>query len=97
VYGKGTQMMNYCRKQNVIMRSVAGTHLLVPVNGCTRSVYTLNATGCQLWELIEQPHTKDKLAEALAGQYAIPLKTALQDVQSFLAEMEKMGLLEKKK
>jgi len=89
--------MHYCRKKNVIMRSVAGTHLLVPVNGFTRKVYTLNAAGCRLWELIEQPHTEDKLAQALAEQYAIPRETALWDVRSFLKDMKKMDLLEEKK
>lgn len=86
--------MKYVCKQDVVARFVAGAHLLVPVHECTRSIYTLNDTGCRLWELIEQPRTEDELAEALAEQYAIPRETALQDVRIFLDDMVKMGLVD---
>lgn len=84
--------MNYCRKPDVVARSVAGAHLLVPVYTCTRSVYTLNATGCQLWELIETPKTEDELTTALIEHYHIPQTTAQQDVKAFLDDMVRMGL-----
>jgi len=84
--------MKYCRKEDVVARSVAGANLLVPVHGCTRSVYTLNDAGRRLWDLIGLPHTEDELAEALAEQYHIPHETARNDVKAFLGDMVRMGL-----
>jgi hypothetical protein len=84
--------MKYLRMKNVVARSVAGAHLLVPVHACTRSVYTLNATGCRLWDLIALPRTEDELAGVLAGEYRIPRETARHDVQVFLNEMVRMNL-----
>jgi hypothetical protein len=82
----------FCRKKDIVARSVAGAHLLVPVHECTRSVYTLNATGCRLWDLIALPRTEDELAGTLAKEYRIPHETARQDVQAFLNEMVRMNL-----
>ena len=87
-------MMKYIRKEKVVARSVAGEHLLIPVHGCTRSVYTLNGTGCRLWDLIGSPRTEDELAGILAGQYQIPRETAQRDVRAFLDDMVQMGLAE---
>ncbi len=83
----------YSRKQDVVARSVAGAHLLVPVHACTRSVYTLNDTGRRLWDLLESPRTGDDLAAALAEQFGIPDETARNDVQAFLNDMLRMNLV----
>jgi len=85
--------MQYQRKEAVVARSVAGENLLIPVHGCTSSVYTLNATGCRLWDLLEQARTEDELADALAGKYRIAREEARRDVATFLGEMLRMGLV----
>jgi len=87
--------MKYCRKQDVIARSVAGANLLVPIHDCTRSIYTLNSTGCRLWDLIGSPRTEDELADILVTQYHIPHETAQSDVHAFLDDMVQMGLADK--
>lgn len=85
--------MLYQRKQDVAARSVAGENLLIPVHGCTRSVYTLNPTGCYLWDLLEEARSEDALAEALVRKHAISRETAIQDVTAFLQELTRMGLV----
>ncbi len=84
--------MKYLRMKDVVARSVAGAHLLVPVNACTRSVYTLNATGYRLWELIALPRTEDELAGILAKECRVLHEKARHDVQAFLNEMVRMNL-----
>lgn len=86
--------MKYCRKQDVVLRSVAGENLLIPVHACTNSVYTLNNTGVCLWQLIEAPRTEDDLAAALVERYRISAATARTDVQGFLDDMARMGLVD---
>mgnify|MGYP001344891691 CR=1 FL=1 len=88
--------MKYCRKEEVVARSVAGANLLVPIHDCTRSVYTLNATGCRLWEWMGSPRTEEELAESLAEHYHIPGVTAQHDVHAFLDDMVQMGLAEER-
>ena len=84
--------MKYARRSEVVLRTVAGANLLVPVHGCTRSVYTLNETGVRLWELISLPQSEDELAESLVEQYNIPHEIARRDVKAFLADMVRMDL-----
>jgi len=84
--------MKYLRKEDVVARSVAGANLLVPVHGCTRSVYTLNAAGCRLWDLIALPRTEDELAGDLVEAYHIPREAARHDVRGFLDDMVRMNL-----
>jgi|LAHT01.1.fsa_nt_gb hypothetical protein len=84
--------MRYCRKEDVVARSAAGEHLLVPIHGCTSSVYILNDSGRLLWGLIGKPRTEDELASALAERFRIPRATATRDVRAFLEDMVRMGL-----
>ena len=88
--------MKYCRKEEVVARSVAGANLLVPIHDCTRSVYTLNATGCRLWELIGSPRTEEELAESLVEHYHISSVTAQHDVHAFLDDMVQMNLADER-
>jgi hypothetical protein len=87
--------MKYLQKKDVVARSVAGEHLLIPVQGCTDSVYTLNGVGRWLWALIETPCTEDELNEAVVKRYRIPRETACTDVRRFLDDLARMGLVEK--
>jgi hypothetical protein len=84
--------MKYSRQVDVVARSAAGEHLLVPIHGCVSSVYTLNDSGLLLWDLIEQPRTEDELAGALVARFRIPAATAARDVRDFLADMVRLGL-----
>jgi hypothetical protein len=85
--------MKYFRKQDVVLRAVAGENLLIPVHSCTESVYTLNSTGVCLWNSIEAPRTEDELAATLVERYRISTATAQADVRAFLDDMTQMGLV----
>ena len=85
--------MTYRRRDDVVARSVAGENLLIPVHGCTDSVYTLNVTGCHLWDLLAEDQTADHLAMALTQRYQISREAALADVRIFLADMLRMQLV----
>ncbi|MBM4164161.1 MAG: PqqD family protein [Lentisphaerae bacterium] len=87
--------MTYLQKKDVVARSVAGEHLLIPVQGCTASVYTLNGVGRWLWALIETPRTEEDLDAAIVARYHIPRETACADVRRFLSDLTRMGLVEK--
>ena len=85
--------MRYRRREDVVARAVAGEDLLIPIHGCTDSVYTLNPTGCRMWDLLAEARSEDELACALSEQYHISKETAGVDVRDFLAEMKRMELV----
>lgn len=59
------------------------------------NVYSLNETAALLWETLcrREGHTAEELAEELCKTYEVEYERALHDVESQLAEWEKMGLL----
>ena len=83
----------YQRKGGVAARTVAGSCLLIPAEASARSVFTLNATGHRLWELLAEPQSAEMLAQALAERYRITIDRARNDVAAFLAEMQAKGLV----
>ena len=85
--------MQYKRSDNVVARSVAGEHVLIPVHGCTRSVYTLNAAGVILWEALATPQRECELVLVLAEHYEIAPEVAQRDVAGFLADLVRMQLI----
>jgi len=85
--------MKYTQNKNIVARAVAGEHLLVPINECTKTVFTLNNVGVHLWEEIKTPRSEDELAEALMAHYGIQRETALHDVRAFLKELVRLKLV----
>jgi hypothetical protein len=83
----------YQRKAGVAARAVAGSCLLIPAEASARSVFTLNATGHRLWELLAEPQSAEMLAQALAKHYRIGVDQAHGDVTAFLADMQAKGLI----
>jgi hypothetical protein len=57
------------------------------------SVYTFNPLGRSLWSLLEKTHTAEELANWVSTRYQVDQQQALADVQSYLAELEQIGLI----
>ena len=47
-----------------------------------------------MWELLAQDRTLDELASAVAERFDVDAATARADVQAFLDEIARLGLLE---
>lgn len=83
-------------KHEFVLREVAGETLLVPVGTTTLSLngmLVLNGCGRFLWERIPTVETEDELAEALLEEYEVDRETAVRDVQEFLDNLRKLGIL----
>jgi hypothetical protein len=86
------------RKADFVMQNVGGENLLVPIGGQvldTNGLVTLNATGRCLWELLAQERSVEDLAGALTEKFEVDGERAKADVQAFLDEITRIGLLEK--
>jgi len=57
------------------------------------SVYTFNPVGRSLWHLLENSHSVEELANWVATQYEVDANQAMLDVQSYMAELQEIGLI----
>jgi hypothetical protein len=85
------------RKDDLVMRSIGGDSLLVPLGARVAEMHgmvVLNGTGRCMWELLAEERSVDELAAAVAERFDVDDSRAHADVQSFLDEMARMGLLQ---
>jgi hypothetical protein len=88
--------VRHVRNTAIVSREVAGETIVVPICkavGDLDSVYTFNAVGRNLWGLLEEGRTTEELANWVATHYAVETEQALADVQSYLAELQQIGLV----
>ena len=85
------------RKADFIMQNIGGENLLVPLGAQVmdmNGLVTLNDTAACVWELLAQDRTADELAAAVAEEFDADVATARADVQTFVDEIAKMGVIE---
>lgn len=84
------------RSADFLLRDVAGTLVIVPVNQAVLAfpgMLTLNATGAYIWELLETEQTVQTLTAALVARYDVDSRTAQADVEAFLEKLRPTGAL----
>jgi hypothetical protein len=94
--GLNTTPVRHTWNTAIVSREVAGETIVVPICrgvGDLDSVYTFNPVGRSLWRLLEQGHSVDELADWVATHYEVDAKQAFADVQSYLSELQEIGLV----
>jgi hypothetical protein len=84
------------RNTAIVSREVAGETIVVPICrgvGDLDSVYTFNPVGKSLWQLLEQGRTAEELASWIASNFDVTAEQAASDVQSYLTELQEVGLI----
>ena len=85
------------RNSATVSRQIAGETIVVPICagvGDMEAVYTFNELGGRLWRLLEERRTAEELITWLALNFEVPPQVAAVDVQSFLADLTEIGLIE---
>ena len=54
---------------------------------------SINGTGAVLWARLEQGATKKDLTDALIAEFEVDNATATRDVEAFVADLDRRGLL----
>ncbi len=83
-------------KKQVILRSVAGEHMLIPVGETVfeyNGIFMMTESGKLLWENIEKGAEENELKELLMQEYEIDSETALNDVKEFLEMLKAFGII----
>jgi len=91
-----TTQVFHTRNTSIVSRHVGGETIVVPICrgvGDLDSVYTFNSVGQSLWQLLENNRTAEELASWVSTHYAVDANQAMNDVQSYLAELTEIGLI----
>lgn len=65
------------------------------VNPETSLIYPFNAVASRVWELLDGTRSVSDLAAIIVQEFDTDEKTALGDVEDFIRDLEKAGLLQK--
>lgn len=83
-------------KDGLLIREVAGEHVLIDTNGGVdfSKMLMLNDTAVSIVNLLRQgARTAEELANAIAEEYEVTEDVALRDVRELLAQMREQGLV----
>lgn len=84
--------------QNYIFRKVADEYLLIPVGEAALSVkglIGLSESGYLLYQKLQSDCTRQDLIQALLNEYDVAESDAAADVDAFLSQMSRLGILQK--
>jgi len=80
-----------------LLQNVGGQDLLVPIGAKVmdmNALITLNATGRRVWELLAEDRSVEYLVAQVVEEFDVDLERARADVQAFLDDLGRLGLLE---
>ena len=84
-------------KTGFVLRTVANENVVMAIGQASRllnGIIKLNGTGVLLWNLLAKGTEKNELVSALQQTYRISCDQAEQDVDAFLATLNRVGCVE---
>lgn len=81
---------------DMILREIAGEHILIPVGETAIKVHgmiSLSESGLLLWKKLQNDCTEADLLDTILSEYEIDQATAQQDVRTFLGKLNAIGIL----
>ena len=84
-------------KSDFILREVAGSYVVVPVNDLTmdfNGMINLNETGAFLFELLQKGAEKSELVSRMLEEYEVTAEKAEADIDKFIQKLKDADVLE---
>lgn len=84
-------------KEDFILRKVADSYVVVPVNKQTldfNGIINLNETGAFLFELLQNGAEKSDLLSKMLEEYEVTEEKASADIDKFIAKVKEADILE---
>lgn len=84
-------------KSDFILREVAGSYVVVPVNDRTmdfNGMINLNETGAFLFELLQKGAEKTELISRMLEEYEVTAEKAEADIDKFIQKLKDADVLE---
>lgn len=88
----------YRKSPDIVVRHVAGETLLIPIRRKLSDmdrIYTINATGEAIWDLLDGQRTIGDIARCVAERYDVADAVARADVAELLAQLHQDALVER--
>jgi hypothetical protein len=90
----------YARREGVVLREVAGEHILVPVRrdvADLRAIFALNRVGLRIWEMLDGARGLDGILAELVERFDVTAEEASADLRSFVERLNDAGLVERRR
>ncbi len=84
----------FARDPSVVSRRIVDEVLLVPIRRRAADVdhiFTLNAVGARVWELLDGVRRVSEVGAAIASEYEVGEDEAVRDVADLLRQLEALG------
>lgn len=91
-------MINMKLNENYVLKTVAGTPVVVPVGEAVKKLHgmiTLNGPAEDIWKALEEGKDYEEIVAVLKGEYDAPEAVLREDLTAFLEKLEKFEILEK--
>jgi len=89
----------YEKSPNIGSRKIAEETVLVPIRqtlGEEPSIFTLNAIGARIWELIDGRKSIRDICDAIASEFEVDPALAQEDLVGLLAQFKETGIIREK-
>jgi hypothetical protein len=89
----------YATREDVILREIAGEHLLVPIRhnvAQMQAIYALTGIGLAIWKLLDGTRTLRTIQEAIVEGFEVSATQAWTDLCDFVDHLEEKGLVERR-
>ncbi len=85
-------------RSGYVMRVVGEGSVLIPTGERVvdmNGLVVLNDTGKFIWQCLASETTPEQIAQAMVEAFDVSLEQARTDVESFVAELDRLGMLER--
>jgi hypothetical protein len=89
----------YARREGVVLREVAGEHLLVPIRkdvADLKAIFALNGVGLRIWELLDGERPLEGVLAGVLERFDVPVAEAEADLVAFVGRLEAANLVERR-
>lgn len=92
------QRLNHRLKQSphIVARKVSGELLLVPIArhaGDLKAIFTANEVGGFIWNLLDGRRTLAEILERVLDEFDVERKAARRDLEEFIDQLRKVGVV----
>lgn len=80
-------------KQKFVVRKMDKEMIMVPLTNQVADmscVFSMNETGCLIWEMIDGKNTEEDIITYLVNEFGIDEETAEKDLSEFLKKLNKI-------
>jgi hypothetical protein len=89
----------FARREGIVLREVAGEHLLVPIRSDVadmRAIFALNRVGLVVWELLDGTRGLDGILGEVLARFDVTAEEASVDLRAFVERLCAAGLAERR-